>query len=305
MHVSSPRKPIEIRFGPRLITCLADRSVFVIINACDSNAKLSTLQLHPGLSMSLIHPSLSPLSHSCFFFSSSNTAHSSMLGDTRSSKTSKVGANPLVWLFHPPTLFFSAHSLLSYSQEGLWEYTASCIRSLIRESFATLSARCILSNPACIYHQRNDPFLHSTGRSAGVDRWNIVYAFHMCSSTVIVQLCFLYWLMFLFLSYGLFARQYIVFDVCIFKKRWLHLCIVGAFVRFSWLDLSVCRHFLGQGFSCSAPGHDDPLPSNLERILHKNGRIIIFYENKQMQLRLRRICSIIGKLHIHRKLPED
>lgn len=34
--------------------------------------------------------------------------------------------------------------------------------------------------------------------------------------------------------YGLFARQYVVFDVCIFKKqkRLLHLCIVGAFVRF-------------------------------------------------------------------------
>lgn len=53
-----------------------------------------------------------------------------------------------------------------------------------------------------------------------------------------------------FPSCGLFARQLIVFEVCIFKRNQMTtLCIVGAFVRFSWLDLSVCCHFiLDKGF---------------------------------------------------------
>lgn len=69
--------------------------------------------------------------------------------------------------------------------------------------------------------------------------------------------------------YGLFARQYVVFDVCIFKKqkRLLHLCIVGAFVRFIWLDLSVWCHFQTRVFLAVllvTMTHLETLPSTMK-----------------------------------------
>lgn len=74
--------------------------------------------------------------------------------------------------------------------------------------------------------------------------------------------------------------KYIVFDVCnfFFKKKKKCVLLVP-FVRFSLLDLPVCRHFLDRVFSCSAPGYDDPLettlPSTLEGSIHKYSRILL------------------------------
>lgn len=64
-----------------------------------------------------------------------------------------------------------------------------------------------------------------------------------------------------FLSYGLFARRYIVFDVCIFKKtKDDYICVLSVPLSGSvgWTCLSAA--IFRPGFlTCSAPGHDDPL----------------------------------------------
>lgn len=48
-------------------------------------------------------------------------------------------------------------------------------------------------------------------------RRSVVYAFHMYSCTTCDFLSYID--SHVFLSYGLFARRYIVFDVCVFKKK--------------------------------------------------------------------------------------
>lgn len=76
----------------------------------------------------------------------------------------------------------------------------------------------------------------------------------MYSSTVIVQLATLFSYIdshgFVLFFYGLFARRYIVFDVCIFKKkkRWRHLCIVGAFCQVHLVGLVCLPPFFWPGF---------------------------------------------------------
>lgn len=111
-------------------------------------------------------------------------------------KTSEVGANPESRLTLSTHQLFAFTVPLSYSSRwwgGLWEPTASCIRSLIKKVFRKPTVPDAFSqSPAYIYHQTNDPFKHSKGRSAGVDRWNIVYAFRMYSSTVIVRRAILF-----------------------------------------------------------------------------------------------------------------
>lgn len=198
----------------------------------------------------LIHVSDSPpRSHHYFITLSSSLSHHSPTyyawRHAVTKRTSEVGANPESRLktLHSPTIVQLVSLCLTQiaGEGGIYCLLHTC---WIRESFATFSARCILSSPACIYHQRNDPFLHSKGRSAGVDRWNIVYAFHMYSSTVIVQLATFFLiltLMFCFVFYGLFARQYIVLDVCIFKKKkddYICVLLVPLSGSFGWTCLS-------------------------------------------------------------------
>lgn len=75
--------------------------------------------------------------------------------------------------------------------------------------------------------------------------------------------------MFYFFFYGLFARQCIVLDVCIFQEKkddYICVLLVPLSGSFGWTCLSAAI-FLDRGFSCCAPGHDDPLetlPSTLK-----------------------------------------
>lgn len=141
----------------------------------------------------------------------------------------------------------------------------------IRESFATFSARCIFSQVLPTFTTRemipsNIP--REANKRCGRMKYSLCFPYVQYSSTLIVQLCFLYWLSCFFLSYGLFARQYIVFDVCIFKKKkkddYICVLLVPLSGSVGWTCLSAA---ILEGFSCSAPGQDDPLetlPSSLE-----------------------------------------
>lgn len=66
-----------------------------------------------------------------------------------------------------------------------------------------------------------------------------------------------------FLSYGLFARRYIVFDVCVFKKDdYICVLLVPSSGSVGWTCLSAA--IFRPGF---VRAHDDPLetlPSSLE-----------------------------------------
>lgn len=81
-------------------------------------------------------------------------------------------------------------------------------------------------------------------KRCGRMKYSLCFPYVQYSSTLIVQLCFLYWLSCFFFPMASLQGS-ILYLMCVFlkEKSWLHLCIVGAFVRFSWLDLSVCRHF--------------------------------------------------------------
>lgn len=91
------------------------------------------------------------------------------------------------------------------------------------------------------------------------------------------QPCFLYWLSCLFVFcffyfYGLFARWYIVFDVCIFNKKktkkddYICVLLVPSSGSFGWTCLSAVL-FLDRGFLALLLVHLDPLetlPSSLK-----------------------------------------
>lgn len=242
-HACTPKpwKPIVIHFGPSLLIWQTVEAMDVLGRWCSTP---SMLLLPPGSSMSLIHQhTITIITHP---HRQTHTAPPSICSETRSSKTSEVGANPESRdspnILHPPTLSLP----LSYSNRwwgGLWVSTASCIHLLDkRVSQPSVPDAFALVLPTFTTRE----MIPSKGRSKGVDRWHIVYAFHCvqfhCNCTTCdnflsdIDSCFF------FLMASLQGAM--LYLMCVFfKKRWLHLCIVGAFVRFSWLDLSVCRHF--------------------------------------------------------------
>lgn len=212
----------------------------------------------PGLPLCLwFIRSPSPRSHRHTVLSSSshNTQPHLLCSKTRSSKTSEVGANPESRLTLSTHQLFTFKFPLSYSSRwwgGLWEPTASCIRSLIKKVFRNLQCQMhSLKSPAYIYHQTNDPFKHSKGRSAGVDRWNIVYAFRMYSSTVIVQRAILFLIltpMFFFFPMASLQGS-ILYLMCVFLKKEMTTSVYcWCLCQVQLVGLVCLLPFLDQGF---------------------------------------------------------
>lgn len=96
-----------------------------------------------------------PQAHPCLWFTHTPSPfspcliliiqHTLLCSETRSSKTSEVGANPESRQHSLSTNYFSTLSLpLSYSNHwwgGFWEYTASCIRLLNKRVFRYLQCQ--------------------------------------------------------------------------------------------------------------------------------------------------------------------
>lgn len=200
--------------------------------------------------MSLIHP------HTITSISSlqcCSVVHSPTVYARRHAvqKTSEVGANPesrLTVFIHQLWIFPLSSFPLSYSIRwwgGLWESTAPCIHLLNKRVFHNLQCQ-MRSLKSCLHLPPEKWSLLIFQRQVnrrGRMKYSLCFPYvqFLCNCTTCNFVSYID--SHVFISYGLFARQHIVFDVCIFFKRWLHLCIVGAFVRFSWLDLSVCCHF--------------------------------------------------------------
>lgn len=172
--------------------------------------------------MSLIHLHVITLSH-CFIVHCHHQTHVAHLLclETRSSKTSEVGANPESCL--PPSIHQLSFSMfpLSYSHRlwgGLWASTASCIHLMNKRVLCNLQCQ-MHSLKSCLHLPSEKWSLPAFQREANIRGW-IVYAFHIYSFTNCTT-CNLvsYMNSHVFLSYSLFARQYIVFDVCIFKTK--------------------------------------------------------------------------------------
>lgn len=126
-----------------------------------------------------------------------------MHGDTRSLKTSEVGANS--------RLTPSTHQLTPQPPRGIMGLTASCIHSLIRESFATFSARRVLSSPACVSPPERRRPGERRGEVSGRGRMNL------CFSPVSLLVCQRQQL-FLTLVFLTLMFLFPVFDVCVFLK---------------------------------------------------------------------------------------
>lgn len=92
----------------------------------------------------------------------------------------------------------------------------------------------------------------------------------------------------------------VLYLMCVFlkKERWLHLCIVGAFVRFIWLDLSVCRHSFRPRFFllCSWPWWPTGNTAFcLERWLNEyiyDNILLVFHISTRGQLEWEEECSV-------------
>lgn len=73
------------------------------------------------------------------------------------------------------------------------------------------------------------------------------------------------------------------------------------------MDLSVCRHFLDRGFSCSAPGHEDPLetlPSTLGGLYTAMIEYYIHFSHDAAQTmgRMQTTVGVLKKLYTNKKL---
>lgn len=184
-----------------------------------------------------------------------HTAPPPMHGDTRSLKTSEVGANrdsrltPSIHQLTPPSL----SSLVSLTGGWGGHCGTHCLLHTLVDKRVFCNLQCQMRSLKSRLRLPPEKWsrLELHGEVSRRGRMNIFYAFHVCSSSVIVQVAALFLiltLIFLFLSSASLPGA-ILYLMCVFlKKRWQHLCIVGAFVRFSWLDLSVCRHFLDESF---------------------------------------------------------
>lgn len=151
---------------------------------------------------------------------------------------------------HPSTNYSSAHSLCltqmtgrkgGYVCGGEWESTASCIPLLNKESLLQPLVPDEFAQVLPTFTEMIPSNIPRELTRHGQIRYSLCFpnVQFLCNCTTLFLILTL---VFFFPMASL--QGCILYLMCVFfLKRWLHLCIVGAFVRLIWLDLSVCLHF--------------------------------------------------------------
>lgn len=212
-------------------------------------------QTHPCLWFT--HHTQLPFPHHHAVSSSSSNTHSLtfLCTETHSSKTSEVGANPEsrpTLPIHQLFILFNSFPLScpNHWWGGLWESTASCMHLLNKRVFRNLQCQ-MHSLKSCLHLPPEKWSLLTFQREVdrrGQMKYSLCFPyvqFHgNCTTCNFVSDNASH----VFLSYGLFARQYIVFDVCVFKKKEYYICVLSVPLSGSvdWTCLSAA--ILDRGF---------------------------------------------------------
>lgn len=113
--------------------------------------------------------------------------------------------------------------------------------------------QCQMQVLPAFFHLWNDPFVHSKGRSAGLDEYITVYAFHMYTSTPTVQRHFICTHVHVFILFFLAFLQglLIEFDVCTWEeKKQKDICVLSVPCQVCLAELFLDRVFFSRSASC-------------------------------------------------------